>query len=408
MLEKAIIKCEEGYLITQEPFWSIKFENNSTYIGKEGLSTGHPSWQREDIENPFALLENFWKQNIEGKNEKILVGFIGYDFSWQFEPKVIDSRKTIFPFPVLYFTAYKKSKLCNEPLSLGSRNAINAKSINSLLSDEQYKAMIQGALEQIRAGNIYEINLSKPVLIELSQNIPSEELFAKLNLQNPAPFSALMPLDEQRAICSSSPECFLLKKGPKVFTFPIKGTRRRSNDKAQDANLINELIQSEKERAEHLMVVDLERNDLGRIALPGSVKVEEFLKLSSFKHVHHLISKVGCQLKPDLNIFDVLRATFPSGSVTGAPKIKAMQIIKELEPYPRSAYTGSLGYIDAHGDGQFSVLIRTLLQNGSKLLLNVGGGIVADSEPEFELEETYVKANAFLKLFNKTCLNGLN
>jgi anthranilate synthase component 1 len=268
-----------------------------------------------------------------------------------------------------------------------------------LIIDSEYKLIIEQALAHIEKGDLYEINLSRPSLIELSSEISMCELAHIFEAKAKEPYSACLPLDAKRMILSNSPECFLRKSGNKVSTFPIKGTRRRYEDSNKDNASIEELMRSPKEMAEHLMVVDLERNDLGKVAQAGSVTVESFAELNTFSNVHHLISEVSCELKDNINPFDLLRATFPSGSVTGAPKIRVMQIIRSLEKYSRSAYTGALGYIDGKGDLEFSILIRSLMVNGNQALLNTGGGIVYDSNPDFEIEETHLKAQSILNLF---------
>lgn len=392
--QKALFSCDGKFLQALNPFWAIKFENNKSYISESFSESQLYCWKESETD-ALTQLESFWAHEIKGTN-KILLGFLGYDYAGQLEVKVIDEREALMPFPSLFFTAYEnfeEKQMREVLLPLGNSEV----SFKSLISDDEYKDMVKQAIDLIESGQIYEVNLSRPFVFEFNQSVSSLKLFELFYSQNPMPFAAHLPIDGDRAICSLSPECFLMKQGEKVSTFPIKGTRRKLSIDEADLMVQKELLNDEKEKAEHLMVVDLERNDLGKVCVPASVKVDEFMQLKSFVNLHHLVSTVSGQLRPSLNIFDVLKATFPSGSITGAPKIRAMQIIKQLEPFSRSAYTGALGYIDGKGDGCFSILIRSLLLNGKQAVLNTGGGIVYDSKPAFECEETHLKAETFVK-----------
>jgi para-aminobenzoate synthetase component 1 len=213
---------------------------------------------------------------------------------------------------------------------------------------------------------------------------------------SPAPFSAYLGFGDL-AIVSSSPERFLLKDGSYIETRPIKGTRPRGSDSFEDAMLEKELKESAKDRAEHIMIVDLERNDLGRICEYGTVRPRELFVLERYSTVFHLVSTVCGRLKEGVDPVDCLLATFPGGSITGAPKIRSMEIIEELEPVKRSVYTGALGYISFDGDMDTSIVIRTFVAKGGKAYFQVGGGIVADSDPEKEYDETLVKAKGMMQ-----------
>lgn len=386
---KAWFNTGEKIIFAEKPFWGIKFENQKVYIFE---AQANNFVEKTSLENPFEVLRNF-----KLKDSEILFGFLGYSFAGNFEPLIQDERPSLMNFPDMCFFAFSKFEFkTNLPFLFSPKP--KAKQILSLVKDQNYLEAIKAALKQIEMGNTYEINLTRPFVFEFLQKLNPEVVSANLWKANPAPFSGYLSLDPERAICSASPECFLRKTGLQISTFPIKGTRKRLQDKKQDQKQIDELLNSSKEAAEHLMVVDLERNDLGKIAVSGSVNVKNFMSLKSFSYLHHLVSEVTCILKPNLNIFDVLQQTFPSGSITGAPKIKTMQIINQLEPFSRSAYTGCFGFIDSKGDSIFSILIRTLFLNQKKAFLQVGGGLVQDSEPEFELEETYIKAQSFFDL----------
>jgi para-aminobenzoate synthetase component I len=264
----------------------------------------------------------------------------------------------------------------------------------------QYLAGARRVLEYLRAGDVYQVNLARRLRAPCrADGPPGLELFARLAAHAPAPFALwLAPDGDGRALIGNSPERFLRRSADGwIATAPIKGTRPRGGP-SDDAARAQDLLAAPKDRAEHVMIVDLERNDLGRICQTGSVAVEQPLRLLSLPSVHHLVTTVRGQLRPGLDLEAILRATFPGGSITGAPKLRAMEIIDELEPACRGPYTGATGWLGAAGDFDLAIAIRTALLEGEELTLWVGGGIVADSSPEAELEETVVKAGAFAGL----------
>ena len=254
-----------------------------------------------------------------------------------------------------------------------------------------YCAMVGKAKEYIRNGDIYQVNLSQRFKTTISK--APIDLYAALRKLNPAPFSAYLDCGCVKVL-SSSPERFLLKNGKYIETRPIKGTYPRSADINEDIRNKELLLKSEKDRAENLMIVDLMRNDIGKVCKTGSVKAAELFKAESYATVHHLVSTVTGELLDGCDAIDCLRATFPGGSITGAPKIRAMQIIDELEPTCRSVYTGSIGYIGFDGNMDLNIAIRTILLKGKEAYYQVGGGIVWDSIPESEYEETLHKGLA--------------
>jgi anthranilate/para-aminobenzoate synthase component I len=203
-------------------------------------------------------------------------------------------------------------------------------------------------------------------------------------------------------LISSSPERLVRLRDRQADTRPIAGTRPRGLDARDDQRLIDELLANEKERAEHLMLVDLERNDLGRVCRFGSVQVDEFMAIEQYSHVSHIVSNISGALKPDATPFGLIQALFPGGTITGVPKIRCMEIIEELEPVRRGPYTGSFGYIGWNGDLDLNIVIRTLVWCGGKGYLQVGAGIVADSDPAKEYEETLQKAQAFFSALQQT------
>lgn len=259
---------------------------------------------------------------------------------------------------------------------------------------EEYISAVERAKEYITRGDIYQVNLSQRFSCDIK--IPPSILFERLRAINPAPFSAYLDFKDVK-IVSASPERFLCKKGRNIHTRPIKGTRPRGPDMIEDERLKIELLNSPKDRAEHVMIVDLERNDLGRICEYGTVLPTEFIILEAYSTVFHLVSTVSGILREDVDAIDCLVNCFPGGSITGAPKIRSMEIIDELEPTKRSIYTGSIGYIGFNGNMDTSIVIRTFIIKDDKAYFQVGGGIVADSDPEMEYQETLDKAKALIE-----------
>jgi anthranilate synthase component 1 len=261
---------------------------------------------------------------------------------------------------------------------------------------QHYLQAVERALEYIGAGDIYQANLSRGWRATLRDGVQPHQVYRRLRETNPGPFSGVARL-EGLAVISSSPERLVSVRDGIVTTRPIAGTRPRGADPAADLALARELHAHPKERAEHVMLIDLERNDLGRICEAGSVRVDEFMTIESYSHVHHIVSNVSGRLRADVTPGNVLAAVFPGGTITGCPKIRCMEIIAELEGAARGAYTGSLGYLNRDGTMDLNILIRTLQVAGRELTVRAGAGIVADSIPERELEETRAKARGVLR-----------
>jgi len=260
---------------------------------------------------------------------------------------------------------------------------------------------VRKTLDYIRAGDTFQVNLSRAWTISLEAAPIPSDLFTRLRLANPAPFSGLATLGPEQAIVSSSPERLVSVHGRRILTRPIAGTRPRVKEMGNDHQQRAALVTNPKERAEHIMLVDLERNDLGRICVPGSIGVDELLVVESYQHVHHLVSSVSGVLRDEITPGQVIRGLFPGGTITGCPKIRTMQIIAELENEPRRAYTGSMGYLNRDGSLDLNILIRTMQVDGNLVRFRAGGGIVADSDPGRELEETRAKARGLLAVFRR-------
>ena len=274
----------------------------------------------------------------------------------------------------------------------------NHPQVTSSFSRENYLRTVERVIEYIDAGDIFQANLSQRLLTRASG--ASTDLYSRLRLVNPAPFAGLMQWDDW-SIVSASPERFLSVTNGEIETRPIKGTRQRKPGPEADLFTRDELRQSEKDRAENVMIVDLLRNDLSRVCLPGTVRVPQLCAVESYETVQHLVSEVRGQLDPQYTIWDLFRATFPGGSISGAPKVRAMQIIAELEPTVRGPYCGSLFYVGADGKTDSNLLIRSFVQRYGWLQCHVGGGIVAQSNPAAEYEETLTKAAGMLRALTK-------
>lgn len=277
-----------------------------------------------------------------------------------------------------------------------------SKGFTSNITKEEYLRTIAQAKEYISAGDIYQINISQRLDIPWVGD--PFTLYANLLKARPARYSAFMDYGGFQVI-ANSPERLLKVKDGVAETRPIKGTRPRGTDEAHDRALIEELKKSPKERAEHVMIVDLERNDLGRVSVPGTVEVAAFSTIESYPTLHHMVSTVRGRLKPGIDSPSALREVFPGGSITGAPKIRAMEIIDELEADERGIYTGGIGWMDLCGWMDISMAIRTAVCRDGHLYLHVGGGIVADSVAEAEYEETLLKARDFLDVMG-LCAGG--
>ena len=269
--------------------------------------------------------------------------------------------------------------------------------LQSNFSRADFLAAVERAQRYIRAGDIYQVNLSQRLMTQCP--LSGWELFQRLGAVSPAPFSAFMDCGDFQ-VASSSPELFLRLSGSHIQTRPIKGTRPRDADPTRDAQLAYELQTSAKELAELVMITDLLRNDLGKVCEYGSVQTPDLARLERFAQVQHLVSTVEGRLRVEVTHLAALASCFPGGSITGAPKFRAMEIIDELEPLARGPYTGALGYLGFNRESQLSIIIRAAICRGRTAYFHVGAGIVADSNAEAEYEETLAKAAGFLAALN--------
>lgn len=268
--------------------------------------------------------------------------------------------------------------------------------IQSDVNEQHYCAAVQRVIDYIYAGDIYQANYSRRLRARLPETVSPYDLYERLRQVNPAPFAAFVHTDSG-VIASASPERFIKLEGRQVETKPIKGTRRRHPDSGQDQQVAADLLACEKDRAENIMIVDLLRNDLSRVCTPHSVQVPRLLVLESYATVHHLVTTVVGELEDAFNAVDLLKATFPGGSITGAPKIRSMEIITELEGTSRGPFYGAIGYIGFSGMMDTNIVIRTFVIQDNKVTFQVGGGIVADSDPKDEYDESTTKALGMMK-----------
>ncbi len=282
----------------------------------------------------------------------------------------------------------------------GEQHLASALGLGAILEQDPaaFQSAVLRAQDHIACGDIYQANLSRSWEVQLSGAADPVALYESLRRANPAPFAAYATLPDM-TLLSSSPERLVRVHGGLVETRPIAGTRARRGTPASDASEREELLANAKERAEHVMLIDLERNDLGRICVAGTVEVNEFMVTESYPHLHHIVSNVRGKLRAGVTPGQTLRAVFPGGTITGCPKYRCMQLIGELEGEARGAYTGSMGYLNVDGEMDFNILIRTATLSGRELHFRTGAGIVADSDWSRELAETRTKAEGMLRAF---------
>ena len=324
-------------------------------------------------------------------------GFLGYDLRDAVEaiPRRIADD---FPQPAVWIGAFA---CCDRfaPVSRAADSApqVQARLLPLALSRAEYQACVARVVEHIRAGDVFQANFTQPFDVEVDPHVDPRALFARLCEVSPAPFAAFVGIDRASSVLSSSPEEFLVADGARVRTRPIKGTRPRDVDAVRDAALLDELLRSEKDNAELAMIVDLLRNDLGKVARVGSVAVGPFPDHASFAQVHHLFATVSADLRAGVSTGELLRATFPGGSITGAPKLRSMEILEDLEVRRRGVYCGAIGEFATGAELRLNVAIRTMIRRGSRIRLHAGGGVTADSVPEHEYAESLHKASGMLR-----------
>ena len=410
-------------ILVAQPFITLVTQGEITTITQNGLA-------KTSTQDPFLLLKNLLSQYPAPKTELPFcggaLGYFAYDLARRLEKlpanalPAVDMPELmigIYDWAVVVDHREKKAQLVSHGLHAQTHEILpgllalfNAPfqpvatsfevttAIESNLTKAQYSQAFAKVMAYINAGDCYQVNLAQRFSAQVQGD--SWQAYKKLREISPAPFMAYMnlPLSENASlqVLSNSPERFIQISGKHVETPPIKGTRPRSGDPAQDIAYSNELLTSEKDKAENLMIVDLLRNDLSKTCV--NVKVNKLFQLQSFANVHHMVSIIVAKLMPNKTAVDVLRACFPGGSITGAPKLRAMQIIEELEPHRRGLYCGAIGYIGFDGDMDTNIAIRTAVISKNQLRFYAGGGIVADSELEKEYNETLDKASNLITI----------
>lgn len=411
------------------------FDPDAVLIGKHAkLEIIQPSGTEVLEGNPLHLLKEWLSQFEVEKVDNLpdfqggAIGLVSYDYGRYIErlPSLAEddlqipdihflSFKEWFVFDkvdgVLWFMflysdnadqtsveekAVKWEKLWTEESSDVIKN--NPRTIEDQLevsmSEEEFIHAVEKVQDYISQGDVFQVNLSvrqsRPIRVE------AIDVYEQLRVLNPSPYMGYFHTPDYQLV-SGSPELLIKKKNQEVSTRPIAGTRSRGKDEIEDLQLANELIENEKERAEHVMLVDLERNDLGRVCQFGSVEVNEFMVIEKYSHVMHIVSNVRGELAEGKDGFDLIDAVFPGGTITGAPKIRTMEIIEELEPVTRGPYTGSLGWIGFNGDVELNIIIRTMIVQDGKAHVQAGAGIVIDSNPKNEYKESLKKAIALWK-----------
>ncbi|WP_335872119.1 anthranilate synthase component I family protein [Bacillus sp. 2205SS5-2] len=406
------------------PFAIIRGELNGIFVEDEQgeyFIKGDPLFALQEWMDPFKLPPVKDLPEFQGG----AIGYISYDYARAIE-KLPSYAKEDLQMPILHFLLYdewvvfehesntlfvmkrgregESNSLLDEevkswmhPTLPRVETSVSTASSDELvvsMGEDRFKEAVESIRTYISEGDVFQVNLS------VRQSKPLEttpfSIYEELRALNPSPYMAYMATEDFQ-IVSASPELLVKKAGMDVSTRPIAGTRSRGRNEEEDEELANELIRNEKERAEHVMLVDLERNDLGRVCQYGSVEVDEFMVIEKYSHVMHIVSNVRGKLSENKSEVELIRAMFPGGTITGAPKIRTMEIIEELEPVRRGIYTGSIGWLGFNGDLELNIVIRTLLAKDGHAYIQSGAGVVIDSNPAHEYKEALKKAKALWK-----------
>lgn len=401
----------------------IGVEPMSVFKARDGIV--EVDGETREVDNPYEALRSHFRSFGCGASDLVpfsggIVGYVGYGMVRHFE-KIPEKRTVDGIAPDLYFVL-PKHLLCIDHLNsrtflishgktsdlkealAGAKPFEDAElSVGEGRSDTDqrtYERMVAEAKEHILEGDIFQVVLSRRTDFRVRGDPLG--MYQVLRSLNPSPYLFYLDFDSIHLL-GSSPEMLVRLEGTRLSTRPLAGTRRRSADIEEDEKLKMEMLLDEKERAEHLMLVDLHRNDMGRVSKFGSVKVTDLMSVEKYSHVQHIVSNIESELRPDCDAFDALRSCFPAGTVTGAPKIRAMEMISELERAPRGPYGGAVGYFDFTGNMDFAITIRSIVVAGNRASIQAGAGIVADSVPEREYAETEHKMGAMLRAIAESC-----
>jgi anthranilate synthase component 1 len=406
-------KLSQYSFIGFDPTLTITIKNREAVTRNERTDEE----ERRKVDKPLAVIQETLR-NLPGfKEQRFIggaVGYISYDAVryWEKLPeRALDDQNFpdvevgVFDDGIVYDHRSKQafyyhlnenrlpeiSKLLQEP---EDHEALSHKQLKANIAKERFEDAVEKAKEYVTAGDVFQVVLSKRYDFQIRGDLIG--FYRNLRDINPSPYMYFLKCGEHQ-IVGSSPEMLVRVENRVVETFPIAGTRPHVKNPAENKRLTEELLSDPKERAEHVMLVDLGRNDIGKVSKFGSVHLPEFMKVHQYSHVQHIVSRVVGDLRDECDCYDALRAVFPAGTVSGAPKVRAMEIIEELEPTRRGPYAGAVGYFSYNGNADFAITIRTLIANGDKAHIQVGAGIVADSDPEREWYETEHKAQALIK-----------
>jgi len=406
-------KLSQYSFIGFDPTLTIIIKNGEAVIRNE--RTGEE--ERKKVNEPLAVIQKTLRNRPSFKEQRFVggaVGYISYDAvrCWEKLPeRALDDQNFpdievgVFDDGIVYDHRNKQAfyyylnenrlaeidKLLQEP---DDHEGLSHKQLKVNISKERFERAVEKAKEYVTAGDIFQVVLSKRYDFQIRGDLVG--FYRNLREINPSPYMYFLKSGEHQ-IVGSSPEMLVRVENRVVETFPIAGTRPHVKNPIENKRLTEELLSDPKERAEHVMLVDLGRNDIGKVSKFGSVHLPEFMKVHQYSHVQHIVSRVVGDLRDECDCYDALRAVFPAGTVSGAPKVRAMEIIEELEPTRRGPYAGAVGYFSYNGNADFAINIRTLIANGNKAHIQVGAGIVADSDPEREWFETEQKAQALIK-----------
>jgi len=406
-------KLSQYSFIGFNPELTIKIKNGEAYTHNK--RTGEK--EREKVNEPLEVIAKTLRNRPGFKEQRFVggaVGYISYDAAryWEKLPqKAFDDQQFpdvkvgIFDDGIIYDHRNKQAfyyylhenrldEINKRLRETDDNEVVEHKQLKVNTSKERFQGAVEKAKEYVTAGDIFQVVLSKRYDFQVEGNLVG--FYRNLRKINPSPYMYFLKSGEHQ-IVGSSPEMLVRVENRAVETFPIAGTRPHLKDPAENKKLSEELLADPKERAEHVMLVDLGRNDIGKVSKFGSVHLPEFMKVHQYSHVQHIVSRVVGKLRDEFDAYDALRAVFPAGTVSGAPKIRAMEIIEELEPTRRGPYAGAVGYFSYNGNADFAITIRTLVANGENGHIQVGAGIVADSDPEKEWYETEHKARALIK-----------
>lgn len=396
-LEKNSVLLESA-LLSQESYRSV-------YATKPSVILSSDTHSLNDL---WEALDNTWSMPVDSKNSLSFfssgwIGFFGYEAYSLFPHfNILSHQPDLTPrwWFAYYDTydVYDHHSIHDSSLFKDNTAPALAQNIRSESSAESYKAAVRKIQTYLAEGVCYQVNLSQRFSAHYEGNAYS--LYRKLCKKTPMPYAAFLNVGDFQ-ILSASPECFFKIENNRIFTRPIKGTRHRSHNILEDQKLKNDLQTHLKDKAELLMITDLERNDLGKICRPGSIQTSSVSKVETYHYLHHQFSEIEGILRENLPISEVFLALFPGGSITGAPKQKAMEIIHQLEPVPRNIYCGAIGYISRGQKAQFNIAIRTMILKNKKAYFHSGAGIVMDSDPEKEFDETLIKAQGMIDALTK-------